>query len=112
MHIQTPVLESVVISKACDKSVWLKLDNCQPAGSFKTRGVGHMCVKAVKENGAKHLISSSGGNAGLAVAYSGRQLNVPVTVFVPSTTPEYMRDRLALEGAIVTVAGTVRDEKH
>jgi len=111
MHIQTPLLESVVISKHSGKNVWLKLDNCQPAGSFKTRGVGNMCSKAVS-NGAKHLVSSSGGNAGLAVAYSARQLGVPATVFVPSTTPEYMRERLRIEGATVTVAGDVWDETN
>lgn len=56
------------------------MDALQPSGSFKIRGIGYHCTKAVRERGCTRLVSSSGGNAGLAVAYSGRRLGVPVTV--------------------------------
>jgi L-serine/L-threonine ammonia-lyase len=58
------------------------------------------------------FVASSGGNAGMAVAYAGRQLGVPVTVFVPETTPANVRDLLELEGARVVVAGRVWREAH
>lgn len=115
LHIQTPLLQSRAlehrVGRHGDVRVFLKLDNTQPGGSFKTRGIGAMCVEAVDE-GAQHLVSSSGGNAGLAVAYAGRMLGVPSTVLVPETTPEYMRTRLALEGALVQVSGQVWDETN
>jgi len=58
----------------------MKMDAVQPSGSFKIRGIGHHGGKLVRERGVKKLVSSSGGNAGLAVAYVGRMLSVPVTV--------------------------------
>lgn len=83
----------------------------QPSGSFKIRGIGHWCSHAVK-HGATEFVTSSGGNAGMAVAYAGRRLGVPVTVVVPSTTPFFVVDRLKEEGAHVLVTGSVWDEAN
>ena len=65
--------------------MWLKLESSQPSASFKLRGMGLAAERAVAA-GASRLVSSSGGNAGYAVAWAGRTLGVPVTVVVPSTT--------------------------
>ncbi|RHY96160.1 hypothetical protein DYB37_008361 [Aphanomyces astaci] len=111
MHIVTPVIESRVLSHLLKKRVYLKLDNTQPSGSFKLRGVGLACQRAV-EKGATQLVASSGGNAGLAVACSALKLGVPGTVFVPESTPVYMRERLALEGLHVIVQGKVRSQLY
>ncbi|AWM27134.1 serine dehydratase [Sinorhizobium fredii USDA 205] len=50
-------------------------------------------------------MSSSGGNAGIAVAYAGRRLSVPVSVFVPETTTERAKSLIRQEGAEVFVHG-------
>jgi len=92
--------------------VLLKMDALQPSGSFKIRGVGYRCTKAVQEKKCTRFITSSGGNAGLAVAYSGRQLNIPVTVVVPETTPEFMRHLIEAEGAEVKIHGKAWDNAH
>ncbi|XP_014823633.1 PREDICTED: serine dehydratase-like isoform X1 [Poecilia mexicana] len=42
-HVNTPLLESVSMSKMAGTAVYLKMENCQPSGSFKIRGVGHLC---------------------------------------------------------------------
>jgi threonine dehydratase len=84
LHIATPLLESAAYGTP-DRRVWLKMEALQPSGSFKMRGVGHACETHVRR-GAKRLMSSSGGNAGLAVAHAGRALGVPVTVVVPQST--------------------------
>ena len=65
----------------------LKLEALQPPGSFKIRGIGALC-ESLKREGVARFISSSGGNAGIAVAYAGKTLGVPVTVVVPETTTE------------------------
>lgn len=49
----------------------------------------------------------TGGNAGLAAAYSARKLNTPCTIIVPITTPQSMVNRLQEEGAKVTIHGDV-----
>lgn len=63
---------------------------------------------AAKE-GVQHFVSSSGGNAGAAVAYAGKRLGVAVTIVVPESTPEFMKIRLRKEGAEVVVHGSVWD---
>ncbi|MFO7548514.1 MAG: serine/threonine dehydratase [Acidimicrobiia bacterium] len=56
------------------------------------------------------IVAASGGNHGLAVAYVGRELGIPVTVFVPEVTPQVKRRRIAEQGADVVVAGAIYDE--
>ncbi|PIK79488.1 MULTISPECIES: pyridoxal-phosphate dependent enzyme [unclassified Pseudomonas] len=111
LHIQTPLLESRPLSLAAGRSVWLKIDALQPCGSFKLRGVGHAC-EVHHARGARHFVSSSGGNAGLAVAYAGRKLGVPVTVVVPETTTERAKELLRLEDAKVVVHGSSWQEAN
>lgn len=99
------------MSELAGRSVWLKLDALQPPGSFKIRGIGHAC-EAYLAQGARRFVSSSGGNAGLAVAYAGRLLKVPVTVVVPETTTERARELLRLESAEVIVHGASWQEAN
>ncbi len=104
LSIKTPLLESLPLGQLNNTRVWLKMEAMQPSGSFKIRGIGHACAKYFAR-GARRFISSSGGNAGLAVAYAGRKLGVPVVVVVPETTSSRARHLLALEGAEVKVHG-------
>lgn len=105
LSINTPLLESLTLSQLTGSQVWLKMEAMQPGGSFKTRGVGYTCEQHFAR-GARRFVSSSGGNAGLAVAYAGRKLGVPVTVVVPETTSARARYLLGLQGAEVRVYGT------
>ena len=111
LHINTPLIESLSVGNGLCANVWLKLEAMQPCGSFKARGIGYACKKYIAE-GAKTLVSSSGGNAGLAVAYSGRRLGVPVTVVVPKTTKKRAIDLIRREGAKVIITGNNWDEAH
>ena len=108
---QTPLLHSVPLSSAAGHPVWMKLEALQPTGSFKQRGMGALCAWAVEE-GAKRLITSSGGNAGYAVAWCAMALGVPVTVVVPESTGALVRDRIRSLRADVRVHGTVWAEAH
>jgi len=111
LHITTPLVESTPLSHAAGRSVWLKLEALQAPGSFKIRGIGAACEHYAKQ-GARRFVSSSGGNAGLAVAYAGRHLSIPVTVVVPATTSERAKDLLRQEGAEVTVHGASWQEAN
>jgi L-serine/L-threonine ammonia-lyase len=108
LHSETPLLHSGPLSRRQGCEVWLKMDALQPTGSFKIRGIGAACQRAVQE-GAKRLVSASGGNAGQATAYAGRRLGVPVTVVTPTTTSSYVHDLLRAEGATVLAHGDVWD---
>jgi len=109
LHLETPLFELMKATRDLKKPVFLKMECFQPTASFKIRGIGYLCEKSIRE-GKSQLISSSGGNAGLAVAYAGRKLGVKTTVIVPDTTPKEVRDRIEQEGAIVQIHGSVWDE--
>ncbi|MEM5423645.1 pyridoxal-phosphate dependent enzyme [Paraburkholderia ferrariae] len=111
LHFETPLVESRALSVPGEQSVWLKLDALQPCGSFKIRGIGHACA-VHQSRGAQRFVSSSGGNAGLAVAYAGRRLGIPVLVVVPETTTERARELLRLEAAEVVVYGSSWQEAN
>ncbi|MGJ9417344.1 pyridoxal-phosphate dependent enzyme [Massilia sp. CMS3.1] len=101
LHIDTPLLASTAFPQ---RRVWLKMEALQPSGSFKLRGIGHACA-TYAARGARRIVASSGGNAGLAAAYAGRELGLPVLVVVPETTSERARALLAREEAEVCVHG-------
>jgi L-serine/L-threonine ammonia-lyase len=111
IHIETPVVPSRRLSLLTGKTVWLKLEALQPSGSFKLRGVGAAC-EAYARQGKTRFVSSSGGNAGLAVAYAGRLLNIPVTVVIPKSTPALAKTLLEQEGATVIVHGAAWAEAN
>jgi len=100
----TPLLHSHPLSQRVGKNIYLKCEALQPSGSFKDRGIGALCQYYAnrKVNG---FVSSSGGNAGLAVAYASRALNIPAKVVIPKTTPPLMIKKLRAENTQVLVEG-------
>ena len=92
-HIVSPLVYSPEISKVCGRKVYLKLDNLQPSGSFKIRGIGRTCQVA-QANGAKLLVGSSGGNAGIAMAHAANRLGIPLELFIPESSPPIIAEKL------------------
>eukprot|EP00592_Proboscia_alata_P004225 CAMPEP_0194371848 /NCGR_PEP_ID=MMETSP0174-20130528/20221_1 /TAXON_ID=216777 /ORGANISM="Proboscia alata, Strain PI-D3" /LENGTH=414 /DNA_ID=CAMNT_0039150085 /DNA_START=9 /DNA_END=1253 /DNA_ORIENTATION=- len=86
------------------RNVYLKMDALQTSGSFKDRGVAHLC-QTLHASGTTKLISSSGGNAGLAVATVGKALGMTVQVIVPETTKPMVLEKLRGLGASVQIHG-------
>lgn len=111
LHLETPLFESQALSRVSGRSIWLKLEAVQPPGSFKIRGIGLACQEYARR-GARRFISSSGGNAGIAVAYAGRKLGIPVVVVVPETTSETAKAKILQESAKVIVHGATWDEAN
>jgi L-serine/L-threonine ammonia-lyase len=101
---RTPLIKSTVLTDLVGRPVYLKLDNLQASGSFKDRGVAHLC-QTLSAQGVTRVISSSGGNAGLAVATVAPQLGMDVEVYVPETTKQIVVQRLEAMGASVTIHG-------
>ncbi|EOQ74542.1 pyridoxal-phosphate dependent enzyme [Acinetobacter lactucae] len=104
MNTKTPCIKSNKLSELNNCNVWLKMESSQPTGSFKQRSIGNACVQYAKR-GAKKFISSSGGNAGISVAYMGNKLSIPVTVVVPETTSSQAINLMKQENAEVMVHG-------
>lgn len=108
---RTPLVESEPAAALLGRTVYFKLENLQPTGSFKQRGVGALCRSQV-QSGARHLVCSSGGNAGYAAAWAARALDVAITVVVPMLTGPLMRGRIAALGGRVVQHGEVWDRAH
>jgi len=55
------------------------------------------------EEGCKGFVGASGGNAGLALAYTANILQVPCYLFIPTYIQESMLKKLRSYGAEITV---------
>ncbi|XP_029900664.1 serine dehydratase-like [Myripristis murdjan] len=109
-HLNTPLLESTSMSKLVGTSVYLKMESSQPSGSFKIRGIGHLCQQVARQS--KGVVCSSGGNAGMAAAYVARKMGLPATIVIPSSSPPLVVQRLQDQGATVKIAGKVWDDAN
>ncbi|KAI0457971.1 tryptophan synthase beta subunit-like PLP-dependent enzyme [Xylaria acuta] len=118
LHIETPCIPSRELSRAAGCNIYLKLENLQPSGSFKSRGIGRLMARSLLSSsssssgggGRAHFYCSSGGNAGLACAEAARALRQPCDVFLPSLAPEHVLAKLAALGAAPHRAGDVFPE--
>ncbi|AHE66281.1 pyridoxal-phosphate dependent enzyme [Legionella oakridgensis] len=111
LHIKTPLISSQHLHNTLGKNIYFKLELLQPTGSFKLRGIGKLCQREVRR-GRRSFVASSGGNAGVAVAYCGMKLGVSTTIFIPSSSHPMYIDAIKSYGAQVIVAGAVWDEAH
>lgn len=118
VYTQTPLLQSRPYSSEANRTVHLKLENTQPSGSFKSRGLGNLVyyhhhqqqqqfddVKSTINQVRLHFLSSSGGNAGLATAVAASTLGHKCTVVVPKTAKPRMRELITQAGADIVVHG-------
>ncbi|WED44436.1 pyridoxal-phosphate dependent enzyme [Legionella cardiaca] len=111
MYQETPLIYSQYLKNTLSKDIFFKLEALQPTGSFKIRGIGKLCQEYKKQN-FNQFVASSGGNAGIAVAYAGMKLHTPTTVFIPETSHKIYINEIKSYGAKVVVAGKVWDEAH
>lgn len=111
MITKTPILKSKTLSEINNCNIWLKMESTQPSGSFKQRSIGNACSYYAKQ-GAKKFISSSGGNAGISVAYMGNSLSIPATIVVPKTTSQKAIDIMRQQDAEVIVHGEIWTEAN
>jgi threonine dehydratase len=104
---RTPVLPVEAGAFGPGAQLWFKLEYLQHTGSFKARGAVNRLL-AAGETGtltAEGVVTASGGNAGLAVAYAAGLLGVPAEVYVPLTAPTVKVAKLKALGAAVHQVG-------
>jgi len=82
---------------------FLKLESLQVTGSFKPRGAfNRLLGETIPPSG---VITASGGNHGIAVAYAAQKLGARAEIYVPSLATELKRKLLTDLGAQIVVAG-------
>ncbi len=111
---QTPVLDPEPMrGPVLDAGrLLLKLECLQVTGSFKARGASNKLLTMDEAARGRGLVTASGGNHGLAVAYAAASVGVPAAIFVPASTPASKVEKLRQWGAEVTVSGKVWDESQ
>ncbi|CAE6413260.1 unnamed protein product [Rhizoctonia solani] len=105
MHIETPLIFSPLMSSRLGYDIYLKLESLQPSQSFKYRGISLFAARAVKEHGSDVLlVTASGGNAGLALAWAGKTLGARTKIYIPAAAHE-VQPVFAAAGADVVIGG-------
>ncbi len=90
----------------------LKLECLQVTGSFKARGANNAVLQLDEAALKRGIITASGGNHGLAVAYAGRASGARTVIYLPEITPAAKADKLRAWGAEVTIEGEVWDDAN
>ncbi|SPE24285.1 L-threonine ammonia-lyase [Candidatus Sulfopaludibacter sp. SbA3] len=86
----------------------LKLELLQHTGSFKTRGAfANMLTREIPAAG---VVAASGGNHGVAVAYTAGKLRKAVRIFVPVVASATKMERIRGYGATLVVTGDRYDD--
>lgn len=108
-HIRaTPVAQLDPGPFAPAAAVWVKLEQLQHTGSFKVRGAFNRILAAAQDGPIPEagVVTASGGNAGLAVAYAAARRHLPAHVYVPETAPTVKVAKLRKLGADVVQVGS------
>lgn len=96
--------------RACAEPAHLKLECLQVTGAFKARGALHAALRRSADERARGLVTASGGNHGLGVAFAAHALGVAATVVLPANAPEDKAIALRQWGAHVIRHGALWDD--
>ncbi len=108
---RTPMLRANALrDRGFTGDLVLKLESLQVSGSFKARGAINKLRSLTPDQLARGIITASGGNHGVAVAYAGYVAGVPTHVVLPRNVPPVKIDKLKRWGASVVLEGDVFDD--
>jgi threonine dehydratase len=93
-------------------ALYLKLECLQVVGSFKPRGALNKFFSLPDRTSIRGLITASGGNHGLGVAYAAYVAGVPATIYLPTTTPAAKVEKLREWNARTIVEGDSWDDSN
>ena len=82
--------------------VYAKVESFNPGGSLKDRPVLYMLLSALEDgrlDASKTIMDSSSGNAGIAYAWIGQVLGVPVKLVIPDNASAERKKRMRAHGA-------------
>jgi threonine dehydratase len=109
---RTPMLPARSLHGKLPGDVVLKVESLQVTGSFKARGATSKLGTLMPEQLKRGIVTASGGNHGIAVAYAGWLAKVPATVFVPEGVSPLKAEKIKGWGAKLAVRGRHFDESN
>jgi len=114
-HIRrTPLIEAAPAREhaALATQLLLKLESLQVTGSFKARGASNVLATLTPAALARGVVTASGGNHGLAVAYAARTAGAAATIYLPTNVPAAKIRKLQAWGATIIVEGEAWDDSN
>jgi threonine synthase len=78
----TPLVRSEWLSSVTGGEVWLKVEGCNPTGSFKDRGMT-TAISVAKADGAEAVVCASTGNTSASMAAYAARAGLTPLVLVP-----------------------------
>jgi threonine dehydratase len=110
-----PFLAPTPIVRRCSWEIgasgtFCKLENLQPTRSFKVRGALTFMLALHESDRCRGVVTASGGNHGLGVAYAAKLCGVDATVVLPTNTPAVRSRMISQIGAKVIMHGAIWNE--
>ena len=111
---RTPLLAAAPIRELTEaaRGLSLKLEALQVTGSFKPRGAVNALLALPPARLQRGIVTASGGNHGLAVAYAGWAAGVPATIFLPRSVASEKLAKFVGWRAEVVISGEAWDDSN
>lgn len=101
----TPLLHSHLLDQRVGARVWLKAENFQRAGSFKSRGAFNAVLVGLEKGDSRGVAALSSGNHGQAVALATSELGLSSVVVMSETSSKVKISAVRGYGAEVISRG-------
>lgn len=100
----TPLLPLRRLSAGTGSEVYAKAEWLNPSGSVKVRAAARIVADATKAGllAGRTLIDSTSGNTGIAYAFLGAALGIPVELVMPENVSEERKAMIQAYGAKIT----------
>lgn len=105
VFLHSPQFECAALGDVLGCSVTLKVETLNPVRSFKGRGTETAISRLTQCAAAPAVVCASAGNLGQALAFSGAQRGIPVTVVAARTANLFKIERMRALGATVRLEG-------
>ena len=103
--LDTPCVESKMLSQVAGCQVFLKFENLQFTASFKERGACNKLTQLSQDEKQHGVIAMSAGNHAQGVAYHAQRLGIHAVIVMPRFTPMVKVERTRGFGAEVVLHG-------
>ena len=110
--VHTPTLKSITLSQLSGAEVFLKFENLQFTAAYKERGALNALLLMDESKRKAGVIAASAGNHAQGLAYNARNLDIPATIVMPSTTPMVKVEQTRGHGAEIVIFGSNYDEAY
>ncbi|MFD1472359.1 threonine ammonia-lyase IlvA [Companilactobacillus mishanensis] len=111
----TPLQHSEYLSQKYNCQVYLKREDLQAVRSFKIRGAYYAISQTPEDARKRGVVCASAGNHAQGVAWTSAKMDIPSTIFMPTTTPQQKVDQVKFFGgknATIKLTGDTFDEAN